>query len=360
MENERKTIMLVDDNATNLTAGRNMLKDRYKVYPCPSAEMMFDLLDNVNTDLILLDIEMPEMNGYEAIRKLKETASYSEIPVIFVTAMDGEGDELEGLSLGAIDYVTKPFSAPLLLKRIENHLDAMAKKRELQQFNEHLEDSIRIKTRQVSELQSAVLSTVANLVEFRDDVTGAHIERTQLYLEVLVKTMMREGVYARETTDWDLEYLIQSAKLHDVGKIGISDLILNKPGKLTPEEFEIMKTHPEIGVRTIKQIEENAPDHSFLKHACRIAGFHHEKWDGSGYPYGFKGEDIPLEGRLMAIADVYDALISARPYKKPFSTDEARDIIDDGRGSHFDPVLVDVFDTVSEEFAAIVRNFAFA
>jgi len=296
---------------------------------------------------------MPEMNGYEAIRKLKDSKTYSEIPVIFVTAMDGEGDELEGLSLGAIDYVTKPFSAPLLLKRIENHLDAIAKKRELQQFNEHLEDSIKVKTRQVSELQSAVLSTVANLVEFRDDVTGAHIERTQLYLEVLVKTMMREKVYARQTEGWDINYLIQSAKLHDVGKIGISDLILNKPGKLTPEEFEIMKTHPEIGVRTIKQIEENAPDHSFLKHACRIAGFHHEKWDGTGYPYGFKGEDIPLEGRLMAIADVYDAIISERPYKPAFPAREAERYIESQRGRHFDPLLVDVFTQVSDRFARI-------
>ncbi|MDR1778713.1 MAG: response regulator [Clostridiales Family XIII bacterium] len=360
MVNGRKTVLLVDDNPTNLSAGKNMLKEQYKVYPVPSAEIMFDLLESVDADLILLDIEMPDMNGYDAIRKLKATERWRQIPVIFLTAMTGEGSELEGLSLGGIDYVTKPFSAPLLLKRIENHLELVVQRRQLQDFNDRLGTMVKSKTEQVLALQDAVLGTVANLVEFRDDVTGGHVERTSRYLEILVNAMLEDGLYAAETEGWDMNYLIQSAKLHDVGKIGISDLILNKPGKLTDEEFEIMKQHPKIGVTAIRQIEQNAPDHSFLRHAGRIAGYHHEKWDGTGYPYGFKGTDIPLEGRLMAISDVYDALISARPYKKPFSTEEAKAIILEGRGTHFDPALVDVFLRVADQFAQVVQESAFA
>jgi putative two-component system response regulator len=204
-----------------------------------------------------------------------------------------------------------------------------------------------------------VLNTVADLVEFRDDVTGGHVSRTQEYLKILLEEMIAGGVYMDEIYDWDLDYLLPSAQLHDVGKIAISDLILNKPDKLTHEEFEIMKTHVAIGVQAILKIEKNAEEHSFLKHARLIAGGHHEKWDGTGYPVGLGGKDIPLEGRLMAIADVYDALISKRPYKRPLSTDDARHIIEEGSGLHFDPILVEVFSKVAGQFAEIVRNSAY-
>jgi putative two-component system response regulator len=360
MDSSRKIILLVDDNATNLTAGKNILRDQYKVYPTPSAEIMFDLIENIIPDMILLDIEMPEMNGYEAIKKLKGNPEWAGIPVIFLTSRRDEGSELEGLSLGAIDYVAKPFSAPLLLKRIENHLLTEAQKKQLRDFNNNLEEMVRRKTAQVTNLQNAVLSTVADLVEFRDGVTGGHVSRTQKYLKILLDKMISEGVYTDEISDWDLDYLLPSAQLHDVGKIAISDLILNKPGKLTPEEYEIMKTHVAVGVRAIMKIEENAQEHSFLKHARLIAGGHHEKWGGGGYPNGLSGRDIPLEGRLMAVADVYDALISTRPYKRPLSTDEARRIIETGSGDHFDPALVGVFTKVSSQFAAIVGDSAYS
>jgi putative two-component system response regulator len=360
MDGSRKIILLVDDNATNLTAGKHILKDQYKVYPTPSAEIMFDLIENIIPDMILLDIEMPEMNGYEAIKILKNNSKWADIPVMFLTSKKDEGSELEGLSLGAIDYVAKPFSAPLLLKRIENHLLTASQKKQLRDFNNGLEDMVRRKTSQVINLQNAVLSTVADLVEFRDDVTGGHVSRTQKYLELLLNEMIAEGVYADEISDWDMVYLLPSAQLHDVGKIGISDLILNKPGKLTPEEFEIMKTHVAIGVQAILKIEKNAEEHSFLKHARLIAGGHHEKWDGTGYPAGLSDRDIPLEGRLMAIADVYNALISTRPYKRPLNTDEARQVIEAGRGGHFDPVLVDVFLKVADKFAEVVKNAAYS
>ncbi|MDR3254031.1 MAG: response regulator [Synergistaceae bacterium] len=356
MDKARRTILLVDDNATNLTMGKEILKENYKVYPIPSAEIMFDLIENVTPDMILLDIEMPEMDGYEAIKKLKANPALAEIPVIFLTSKIDEGSELEGLSLGAIDYVAKPFSAPLLLKRIENHLFTELQKKQLKEFNNNLEEMVNLKTAQVLNLQNAVLSTVADLVEFRDDVTGGHIARTQRYLKILLDEILAGDIYADERANWEMNYLLPSAQLHDVGKIAISDLILNKPGKLTPEEFEIMKTHVVIGVKAIRKIEQNAEEHSFLRHARLIAGGHHEKWDGSGYPAGLRGRDIPLEGRLMAIADVYDALVSTRPYKRPMSIDEARAIIEAGSGAHFDPILTDVFSKTADKFAEVVKD----
>ncbi|MDR0854725.1 MAG: response regulator [Clostridiales Family XIII bacterium] len=356
MEKELKKILLVDDNAANLTAGKTILKENYKVYPAPSAEIMFDILETITPDLILLDIEMPEKNGYEALKELKDNPKWWEIPVIFLTSRSDEGSELEGLSLGAIDYVTKPFSAPLLLKRIENHLFIESQRKQLVDFNENLEGMVARQTEHVMNLQSAVLSTVADLVEFRDDITGGHISRTQTYLKLLIDQMMEDDIYMDEVKNWDMRYLLQSAQLHDVGKIAISDLILNKPGKLTDEEFETMKSHAAVGVQAIKRIEENTNEHSFLKHARLFAGAHHEKWDGSGYPAGLSGTDIPLEGRLMAIADVYDALISPRPYKKPFSTEVAKKIILEGKGTHFDPSLIDVFEKVSDKFEAVAKE----
>jgi putative two-component system response regulator len=353
----RKKIMLVDDNLANLTAGKTMLKEHYEVFAIPSAAKLFDFLHHVIPDLILLDIEMPDMNGYEAVKQLKGDARYADIPVIFVTAKTDEGSELEGLELGAIDYVTKPFSAPLLRKRIENHVLMAQQKKDLLEFNDNLQLTVFNKTTQVMELQNAVLSTVAEMVEFRDEYTGGHVDRTQQYLKLLVDRMIESGVYEHETREWDLAFLLPSAQLHDVGKISISDAILNKPGKLTDEEFEIMKKHPSLGVNAIKRIEKNASEHDFLYHAEIFAGSHHEKWDGSGYPNRMMGNDIPLQGRLMAIADVYDALISVRPYKKPMSVEVAKSIIEEGRGSHFDPTLVDIFLEVENKFASIAKEY---
>jgi putative two-component system response regulator len=353
----RKRVILVDDNLANLTAGKNMLKEHYEVFSAPSAAKLFGFLEHVSADLILLDVEMPEMNGYEAIMQLKEDLRFADIPVIFLTAKTDEGSELEGLRLGAIDYVTKPFSAPLLLKRIENHMLMAEQKRELVEFNENLQVMVFNKTMQIMELQNAVLSTVAEMVEFRDENTGGHVDRTQKYLKLLLDRMMLDGIYQEETSTWDLAFLLPSAQLHDVGKISISDTILNKPGKLTDEEFAIMKTHPTIGVDAIKRIEQNASENDFLYHAEIFAGTHHEKWDGSGYPKGLSGTDIPLQGRLMAIADVYDALISVRPYKQPFAPNVAKEIIEEGCGSHFDPALVKVFLEVEKSFAAIAHEY---
>ena len=360
---ERSRIILVDDIIPNLDQGRNILKTYYEVYPAPSAAKLFEILENVLPDLILLDIEMPVMDGYEAIRRLKANPHYADIPVIFLTSKDDESSEMEGFDLGAVDYVTKPFSGPLLLKRIMNQLlivqqrnELLASRAALQDYADNLEIKVKDKTAEVFNLQNAILSTVSDLVEFRDKLTGGHISRTQSYLQELIVEMIRVGAYADEVSTWDMDFFLPAAQLHDVGKIAISDLILNKPGRLTDEEFEIMKTHVSAGVEAIEHIMSKTQEHAFLRHALLVAGTHHEKWDGSGYPAGLKEMDIPIEGRLMAIADVYDALISVRPYKRAFTHEEGCAVIEEGAGKHFDPVLVDVFRNVKGKFAVISKE----
>ncbi|MDR3256036.1 MAG: response regulator [Synergistaceae bacterium] len=364
MDNERSMIMIVDDNIANLKVAKNALSDAYDVFTVPSAAKMFDLLERNKPKLILLDIDMPVMDGYEAIKILKNKPGMEDIPVIFLTAKSDAESEIEGLSLGAIDYISKPFMPQLLRKRVELHLTVDAQKHmleaqaqrleaqsaELRNFNDNLQKMVEEKTCKVLELQSAILKTVSNLVESRDDITGGHVERTQKCLRVLIEGLNELGLYREQIQDWDIDLMLQSSQLHDVGKIAIADMILNKPGRLTPEEFEEMKRHTTLGVKIIERIEAETTDSEFLKYAKIFAGTHQEKWDGTGYPEGLAGEDIPLPGRLMAIADVYDALTSDRPYKKAFSHEDAVEIILNGRGTHFDPVLVDVFEQVSDEF----------
>jgi putative two-component system response regulator len=356
MKNDRKIIFLVDDNMANLTTGKTILKDCYDIFSMPSGAKLFEMLEKVRPDLILLDIEMPGMDGYAALKRLKNEKQTRDIPVVFLTARNDPGSELEGLNLGAIDYISKPFSPPLLLKRIENHLLIENQQRALKDYNDNLQQMVRKRTRQVVELQNSILSTVTEMVEFRDDVTGGHIERTQRYLKLLVDKLLAERIYWEEVSTWNLEFLIPSAQLHDVGKIAISDAILNKPGKLTPEEFEVMKNHAAIGERVIETIMQTNSDNDFLYHAKIFAGTHHEKWDGSGYPRGLKNILIPLQGRLMAVADVYDALIAVRPYKQPLSAGEAERIILEGRGKHFDPVLTDLFKELAPQFALVAEH----
>ena len=349
MNTERKTIFLVDDDATNLAVGSDTLDKHYDVLTFNSGARLLKTLEKTAPDLILLDLAMPEMDGYEVIKRVKNKPETAHVPVIFLTAKSDSESELEGLSLGAIDYIIKPFSPPLLLKRIEVHLLVESQKQELIHFNSNLQHMVDAKTKTVVELQNAVLKTMAELVECRDVITGGHIERTQKHLRVLLEALQKRDVYRKETDSWNLELVWQSAQLHDVGKIAIKDSILKKPGKLTDEEFEEVKAHPVFGAQVIEKIEESTTDKTFLEYAKVFALTHHEKWSGNGYPNGLKGEEIPLLGRIMAIVDVYDALVSERPYKKAFPHDEAVKIIVDGSGTHFDPALVDVFLDVANE-----------
>jgi putative two-component system response regulator len=357
MTDERPMVMIVDDNVANLKLGKMALAGLYDVFTIPSAVKMLDLLERKAPSLILLDIDMPGMDGYEAIEALKSDPKTRDIPVIFLTALDHQDNELKGLSLGAVDYVTKPFQPALLRQRVELHLTLGEQRRklesqrlELKRYNLDLMDMVAAKTNEVLELQIAILKTVADLVESRDVITGEHMEQTQKGLSVMIAAIKELGLFRDEIEEWDIPLFLESSLLHDVGKIAISDAILKKPGPLTAEEFEDMKLHTVYGVMIIEKIQSYASESDFLRYAKELAGTHHEKWNGQGYPGGLKGEAIPLKGRLMALADVYDALVAVRPYKKAFPKEEAVRIIIEGRGTHFDPVIVDVFEQVADQF----------
>jgi putative two-component system response regulator len=353
MTGQKRTIMLVDDNVVNLSIGKNILKDKYNVFPVNSAHMMFELVEETKPDLILLDVEMPEINGYDAIKKLHQNKEVAATPVIFLTAKNDPVNELEGLTLGAVDYISKPFSPPLLLKRIENHIAMKIANDKLKEYNTELKGTVEEKTVEINELQNAILKIVAELVEFRDDTNSGHIERTQKYLRIFIDKMVARGAYPEIVSKWNLDYLIPAAQLYDVGKIAISDLLLNKSTKFSNEELELMKKHTVFGVAAIKEIENQTKQNLFLSYAKIFAGTHHEKWDGTGYPRGLKGADIPLQGRIMAIIDVYDALISARPYKKPIGIPVAERIVIGSSGTSFDPGLIEVFKLAAPQFSHI-------
>ncbi|MDR1776928.1 MAG: response regulator [Desulfovibrio sp.] len=357
MKKNRKLIMMVDDSLANLSAGKNALSDAYTVLTVPSAAKMLELLERYKPDLILLDVDMPEMDGFAAIKRLKEQPETCDVPVIFLTGMYDDDDEMEGLSLGAIDYIVKPFSPPLLRKRVEVHLLVESQRQELQEYNTNLEGLVAKKTKTVLKLQNKILKAMAELVEGRDIITGDHIGRTQTYLGILLSAVVNSGAWEKQTTDWDTELLLQSSQLHDVGKIAIRDSILKKPGPLNAEEGEEMRRHVACGVYFVEKLEDDEEDSRFLRFAKIFVSFHHEKWDGSGYPHGLSGEDIPLLGRLMAIADVYDALSSDRPYKKAYSHEDSARFIREGGGKHFDPALTELFERVEERFAETLSSW---
>ena len=345
-------VMVVDDSATNLTVAKNALSNVYNVLPVSSGQMALALLPKSMPSLILLDIDMPEMDGFETIRRIKENEATRNIPVIFLTAKDDGGSELEGLRLGAVDYVTKPFSVPLLIQRVDLHIALIEQKRELQGFNDNLSRMVDEKTRTIEELQHAIIHALSDLIECRDGLTGGHVARTQRYLRHMVDGLMDTTFYQDELEGCDLDLMVASAQLHDIGKVGIPDEILKKPGRLTAAEFEVIKTHPLVGEKALKGAMAMTSSQDFLSYAATVAVSHHEKWDGTGYPHGLKGRNIPLIGRLMAIADVYDALVSERPYKKAFSHRRATNIIISESGKHFDPLLIEVFQKQEVAFEA--------
>ncbi len=351
-------IMLVDDSVTNLMIGKNVLQDTYEVLTVPSGEKALALLERVIPDLILLDIEMPEMSGYETLEKIKGNPATAEIPVIFLTARSDAESEYDGLSMGAVDYIAKPFSIPLLKKRIELHLLIEEQQKRLREYNENLQKMVEQKTKQVVRLQDGIIMTMAELVEYRDGTTGGHIERTQNYLRVLVEELMTRDVYSNITKGWDINLLVRSAPLHDVGKISVPDSILNKVERLSEEEFTQMKNHTILGKEAIERISDKVEESEFLQQAAILAYSHHERWDGTGYPQGLKGEEIPLQGRLMAIADVYDALVSVRTYKKSFTHDEAVEMMIKGSGTQFDPRLIGIFMDIADKFQTISAEWS--
>ena len=331
-----KTIFVVDDNNVNLLAADEALSPHYRIFTLPSASSMFEILEDIIPDMILLDILMPEIDGFETLKRLKANNKWSLIPVIFLTSRNDAATESIGLDLGAVDFISKPFSRPVLLNRIKTHLN--------------IEDIILERTTRLKKLKNAIVFVLSSMVENRDKMTKKHIDRLTRYIKVFLEKMTERHVYYDEISKWDMEMLISSARMHDVGKIIVTDIILNKPGKLTTDEFDTIKTHSLAGEKIINNIISKAGDDVFLQYAKSFAAYHQERWDGSGYPYGLKGNDIPLQGRIMAIADVYDALISDRSYKPAFPHEQAVDIIKNGSGTHFDPELVKIFLEFSQEF----------
>jgi len=364
-----KTIFIVDDNDVNLSTAEKVLSKQYRAFTLPSASAMFELLNDIVPDLILLDILMPEMDGFEAMRLLRGDARYSDIPVIFLSGRNDSATEAHGFEIGALDFISKPFSEPVLLNRIKTHL-------EIEELIRERTAMLLQRTEKLQKLQNGMVSILATMVENRDKHTGRHIERTTKYIKILLDAMLQRWVYSDEISQWyfeevitstrlhdvggivigneagllNLETVISSARLHDIGKITITDLILNKPDKLTLEEFELMKTHASEGEKIIDSIIAESGNEAFLKNAKLFAGYHHERWDGTGYPRRLSGADIPLQGRIMAVVDVYDALRSDRSYKSGFTHEKAVEIIRESRGSHFDPKIVDVFLEISDLF----------
>lgn len=354
------TVLVVDDTPDNLSLMSDLLRTDYKVKLAPSGERALQIVAGESKpDLILLDIMMPDMDGYEVLRRLQFNPDTEDIPVIFLTAMSAADDESIGLELGAVDYITKPVNPAILMARVRNHLQLKRARDFLVHHNHVLEEEVASRTQALAELQDATIRAMASLAETRDNETGNHIRRTQHYVEALARHLQNHPRFKEELTDTNIETIFKSAPLHDIGKVGIPDRILLKPGKLTSEEFEIMKTHTTLGRDAIVAAEsDTTQDNPFFRYAKEITYSHQEKWDGSGYPEGLMGNNIPLSARLMAVADVYDALISERVYKAAFTHEQAVEIIRDGRASHFDPDMVDAFLVLSEEFRRIAQRFA--
>lgn len=354
------TVLVVDDTPDNLTVMSSLLKGNYKVRVANNGERALKFArSQPHPDIILLDIMMPGLSGYDVIRELKSDVTTRHIPVIFLTAMSSAEDERLGLELGAADYITKPISPSVVLARVRTQLENKAAADFLRDQNSFLDNEVTRRTQELTAIQDVTIMAMASLAETRDSDTGNHIRRTQHYVRVLAQRLQSHPRFGYFLSDDTIEALYKSAPLHDIGKVGIPDRILLKPGRFTPDEFEIMKTHTTLGRAAIVAAEKQlGKEVGFLTHAKDIACYHQEKWDGSGYPEGLSGEGIPISARLMAVADVYDALISRRVYKEGMPHEKAVGIILEGRGNHFDPDIVDAFLELDEDFRAIAAQFA--
>ncbi len=356
---EKSTILVIDDTESYLYLMQSILSDSYHVQLASSGLQGLEIANAFDSpDLILLDILMPTMDGYEVCRQLKANVHTHDIPVIFLTAKSAEDDEKFGLELGAVDYITKPISPAIVLARLRTQLALKAATDFLRDQNSFLAHEVTEHTREVSAIEDVTILAMASLAETRDSDTGNHIQRTQRYVKALAWKLATHPRFSEFLSAQTIGLLFKSVPLHDIGKVGIPDRILLKPGKLTHEEFEIMKTHTTLGRDAIAHAEHMLGcEVAFLKIAKEIAYSHQEKWDGTGYPQGIKGDQIPISARLMALADVYDALINRRTYKEPMSHAEAVNIIVQASGRHFDPDVVDAFMALQDNFQFIAMSF---
>jgi putative two-component system response regulator len=360
MEKKRKKIVLVDDSIINLKIGRKVLGRFYDVYTVPSGKKLLSLLKTIVPNLILLDIDMPVMNGFEVLGCLKADNHTKDIPVIFLSTANDPNSEDTGLSMGAVDYVSKPYTPSLLYNRIEMQFLLKEQQEQILDYENELMELRQEKEKILEDFRKNVLKILIDRVDRRNEITDGHVERTRRYIEVLLDVLLKNNIYQDVINSWEKEFLLQSTLLYDLGKLSVKDTILSKPGKLTEDEFNEVKKHTLLGVKILEDIEadigEPFTETSLFSHAKVFAGTHHERWDGTGYPYGLSGYNIPLQGRIMAIADVYDALVAERPYKKSYTHEEATTIIAQGKGTHFDPALVNIFISVSDEFRRISKE----
>lgn len=345
-----ENILVVDDNITNLKMAENALKDYYKVTLLTSGMQALNFLKKKVPDLILLDINMPTMDGFSVNQKIRENESIKQVPVIFMTANDDAETEIRALSEGVVDFIRKPFVPQIMLSRIRLHL-------EMSRYKKNLEEMVESKTRMVNELQDAISISIAELVECRNGETGGHIKRTKKYLKILANKMRELEIYPEVVDKSFIKDLLRAAPLHDIGKVGIKDSILLKPSALSSNEIEYMKMHSILGGDTLQRAIDNTGFENFLYLARDMAYYHHEKWNGKGYPNGLKGEEIPLCARMMAIVDVYDALTAKRVYKEPIPHQRVVEMIKEDKGEAFDERIVEAFLAAEKELEASLMEY---
>ncbi|MDN3611846.1 HD domain-containing phosphohydrolase [Vibrio ostreicida] len=358
MNDHPTSVLVVDDNAENRVLLSGLLKPHHQVLVVTGGVQAISLCQQVKPDIVLMDVMISGMDGYEVCERLMSDPKTQDIPVILMTSNSQVEDEQKGFAAGAVDFIHKPVSPPILISRINTHLRLKGAMYELSHQNDVLESRVKERTHELEMLQDATIGAMASLAETRDNETGNHIRRTQHYIKALAQELARSPHYSADLTPSVIDILYKSAPLHDIGKVRIPDSVLLKPGKLTDDEFDQMKCHTRLGREVLMRVEETLDFTSdFLTTAKDIVYSHQEKWDGSGYPEGLSGTDIPLSARLMAVVDVYDALISERVYRPAFAHERARGIIIDGAGSHFEPMIVDAFLRIEKQFKDIAMTY---
>ena len=337
-------ILVVDDNLANLKNIQLQLSDSYQVLLAKSGAQALQICLQRVPDLVLLDVDMPEMDGFETLDRIKSSALLSRIPVIFLTADHDMATEIRALESGVVDFITKPFEKSILRHRLKLHL-------KLAEYQHHLEDTVK-------ELEDSIVISFAEMIENRDKSTGDHIQRTLIYVTLLGRELIRRNCFSNELNEQELSHITRGALLHDIGKIGVSDSVLLKPDRLDDREFSIMKTHTTIGAGILRDMYKRTPTQHYLNYAIQIAEGHHEKYDGTGYPHGLKGDDIPLCSRIMAVADVYDAVAADRIYRKAMNPEKSFNLIIEGKNTHFDPLIIDAFVGIKDEIESAARRSA--
>lgn len=359
------SLLVVDDNEMNRDLlQRRLANDTTRITTAANGREALALLQQQTFDLILLDVMMPVMDGFEALEQIQKDERMRRMPVIMITALDDVDNAVRCIEMGAVDYITKPFNPTLLKARVSaclerKHLGDQQERyrREVEQANVHLSERVREQVRELSETQLSTIFAMSKLAESRDPETGEHLERMREYCKVLSEKLGSMSKYGEVIDSAFVENIYTASPLHDIGKVGVDDHVLLKPGKLTPDEWKLMRMHPVIGAETLREVDRQHPGNAFLRTGIAIAESHHEKWDGSGYPYGLVGEDIPLAARILALGDVYDALTSKRCYKDAFSHELSREMIEAQIGRHFDPDVCRAFLASENEFKRIRCEF---